>query len=67
MHKKEETLEKLMNSIKNCENAKDEYFPNNIQTFVQLVSSRNKCGFFKKYLDYPKKPGAETQSIEKVD
>lgn len=66
MQKKEETLEKLMNSIKNCEEAQAKYVPNEIDSFVQLISFRNKCGFFKKFLEYQKKSGGEAENIEKV-
>ena len=66
MQRKEETLEKVISSIENCEQAKRNYYSSNPQSFIDLINYRNKCGFFKKFLDYQKKTDDRTYNIEKV-
>ena len=66
MQRKEEKLERVEGYVENCEQAQANYIENNPETFEKLITWRDKCGFFKKFLDVSKKVDDRTQNIESV-
>jgi hypothetical protein len=66
MQRKEEKFEKVKRYVESCEDAVEKYIPNNPETFEKLITLRDTCGFFKKFLDSSKKVDHRTHDIEHV-
>jgi hypothetical protein len=59
-------MEKVLTFTEECEKIKKNYVPNDPKCFVDLISFRKKCGFYKKFLDYQKKENGRPDNIQEV-